>query len=92
MLGYGALDIKSIIFLVANSAKPPKESTHFLAVYRQLCTVPGSLDIKGGRRCNLMLNKRCNLLSPCLYNESGTVLWIVLTRYTFATQKNIYCI
>jgi hypothetical protein len=33
------------------------------------CALPGSLDIKGGRRCNLLLNKRWNLLPPFLSNE-----------------------
>jgi hypothetical protein len=40
--------------------------------------VPGSLDQKGGRRCNLLLNKRWNLLPLFLFNEPGTVY----TTYT----------
>jgi hypothetical protein len=31
--------------------------------------VPGLLDKKGGRKCNLLLNKRWNLLTPYLVNE-----------------------
>jgi hypothetical protein len=34
--------------------------------------VPGSLDKKGGRRCNLLLNKRWNPLPPFLFNKPGT--------------------
>jgi hypothetical protein len=36
-------------------------------------TVPGLLDKKGGRRCHLLLNKRCYRLPPFLSNETGTV-------------------
>jgi hypothetical protein len=32
--------------------------------------VPGSLDKKGGRRCQLLLNKRWLLLPPLLANET----------------------
>jgi hypothetical protein len=35
--------------------------------------VPGSLNKKEGRRCNLLLNKRWNLLPSFLSNEPGTV-------------------
>jgi hypothetical protein len=36
--------------------------------------VTGSLNKKGGRRCNLLLNKRWNLLPSFLSNEPGTDL------------------
>jgi hypothetical protein len=35
--------------------------------------VPGSLDKKGGRRCHLLLNKRCHLPPTFLSKEPGTV-------------------
>jgi hypothetical protein len=34
--------------------------------------VPGSLDKKGGRRCQLLLNKRWHLLPPFSFNEPGS--------------------
>jgi hypothetical protein len=40
-------------------------------------SVSGSLDKKGGRRCNLLLNKRWNLLPPFLSYESDTRLCLL---------------
>jgi hypothetical protein len=39
--------------------------------------VPGKLDIKGEIRCDLLLNKRWNLLPPFLYNEPGKVILLL---------------
>jgi hypothetical protein len=36
-----------------------------------VCFVLGLVDIKGGRRCHLLLNKRWNLLPSFLSNEPG---------------------
>jgi hypothetical protein len=49
-------------------------------------TVPGSLNKKGGRRCNLLLNKRWNLLPSFLSNEPGTCS---LTTVEEGTIRNL---
>jgi hypothetical protein len=52
------------------------DSFHLLRPLFTLLTypVPGSLDKKGGRRCLLLLNKRCPLLLPFLPNKPSTAL------------------
>jgi hypothetical protein len=35
--------------------------------------VSSSLDKKGGRKCDLLLDTRLNLLSPFLFNEHNTL-------------------
>jgi hypothetical protein len=55
--------------------------------------VPGSLDIKGGKRCNLLLYKRWNLIPSFLSNKPGTGLDIdsVLgDKFSFAKMSALF--